>query len=120
MLVGVPQQVTSLLTATMSPLRGLVFGRCGLIALDIRFAAQLLGLTPFQLLAELNLGKTLAEIAAAVGKTVEGVTATATAAATTAVTSAAAAGNLTQSQATSLTTTVTQQVTSVVTTVLGP
>jgi hypothetical protein len=118
-LVGVPQQVAALVSGSARSAKALVGSRCGLISLDISAAASLLGLTPVQLQVELNAGKTLAAIAAAVGKTVEGVTQAATAAAKTTVDAGVAAGSLTQSQGQTLTSGVSQTITTVIGGALG-
>jgi hypothetical protein len=111
-LLGVPQQVVGLLTSTLS-------GNCGLIKLDVGAAASLFGLTNAQLLASLRGGKTVADLAAATGKTVATLVQGLSAAATGGVTSAAASGAVTQAQAQTLSAAVSQSVTSIATKPLG-
>jgi hypothetical protein len=111
-LLGVPQQVVSLLTSAVS-------GTCGLLKLDVGTAASLLGLTNAQLLASLSAGKTIADLAAATGKSVDALVQGLSSASTSGITSAVGSGAVTQSQGTSLTTSVTQSVTSLATKPLG-
>ena len=95
-LLGVPQQVAQLVSGTVRRIAG---GRCGLLRLDIGVAASLLGITAADLRAQLNAGRTLAQIAAAAGKTLGGLGAAAADAAKPALDAAVAAGSLTQAQA---------------------
>lgn len=111
-LLGVPQQVAALVTNAVS-------GSCGLLRLDIGAAASLLGLTTPQLSAQLAAGKTIADLAAATGKTVSTLVQGLTSAATAGVTSAVSSGTLTQAQGSTLTTTLSQSVTSLATKPLG-
>jgi predicted transcriptional regulator len=114
-LVGVPQQVATLIGST---LRGLS-GRCGLITLDISAAASLLGETVAQLQAQLSAGQTLATISAALGKTAATVAAAASAAVKTGVDAAVAAGSLTPAQGSALASGTAAQITGIVTGALG-
>jgi hypothetical protein len=97
-LIGVPQQVATLVSGTLRQAKGLL-GGCGLLRLDISAAASALGLTVAQLRTELSAGKTLSAIAAAAGKSVASVAAAATAAVKATTDAAVASGALSQAQA---------------------
>jgi urease accessory protein UreF len=111
-LVGVPQQVASLVA-------GLVGGRCGLLRFDISAAATLLGLTPAQLRVQLNAGKTLAQIAAATGKSPAALVQALADAAKASISASVASGALTSAQGAALTAGVTQTITNVASVPLG-
>jgi hypothetical protein len=111
-LLGVPQQVAALVTNAVS-------GTCGLIKLDVSAAASVLGLTTAQLTTQLAAGKTIADLAAATGKTVTTLVQGLTSSSTSGVASAVSAGALTQAQGSTLTTAVTQSVTTLATKPLG-
>ena len=103
-LVSLPWQVTRIISR---PNLGALGGNCGLVVLDVSFAAYYLHLTVSQFRAELSAGKTLSEIANANGRSLD---AFGRDAAAGAVASVGVSATLTQAQATELTATVTQQI----------
>ena len=90
---------------------GALGGNCGLVVLDISFAAAYLHMRVAELRAELSAGRTLAEIAASQGRPLDAVRLDASAATAASV---RAAGTLTQTQASVLTAELTQQISTVV------
>lgn len=107
-LLSLPWQLTRIIGRAQL---GALGGTCGLVALDISFAAAYLHMRVGELRAELSAGKTLAQIAADRGRPLDAVRVDASSATAASV---AAAGTLTQAQATELTAELTQQISTVV------
>ena len=103
-LVSLPWQVSRIISRVRL---GALGGNCGLVVLDVSFAAYYLHLTVAQFRAELSTGKTLAQIAAANGRPLD---AFGRDAASGVAASVGGTGTLTQAQATELTATVTSQI----------
>ena len=109
-LLGVPQQIASLLSASVSARGKLrVGGGCGLIRLDLSVAASLLGVTRAQLAAQLRAGRTLAQIAAAAGASIDALAQAAASGVATAVGAAVTAGSITAAQGQAIVANATQQ-----------
>jgi hypothetical protein len=90
------------------------FGGPGAIAGGLDAAATYLGVTTTQLQTDLQNGQTLADVAKAQGKTVDGLVTALVASASSKLDAAVKAGTLTQSQADSIKTDLTQHVTDLV------
>jgi hypothetical protein len=107
-LLSLPWQLTRIIGRAQL---GALGGNCGLVVLDISFAAAYLHMRVAELRAALSTGKTLAEIAAIQGRPLEAVRIDASAATAASV---AAVPTLTQAQATELTTELAEQISTVV------
>ena len=107
-LLSLPWQLTRIIGRAHL---GALGGNCGLVVLDISFAAAYLHMRVVELRAELSAGKTLAEIAASQGRPLDAIRLDASAATAASV---AAAGTLTNAQASDLTAELTQQISTVV------
>src|SRR5205823_2642260 len=105
------QRLTDLVNGAHPPLPGAPFGPDGMF----QAAASYLGLTPAQLLTQLQSGKTLAQVANATsGKSAEGLVAALVAHAKQRLADAVKAGRLTQAQADATSATLQQRLTDLV------